>query len=492
MNLNKKTIITWIIWVILVITWIIWVIFKDNILNLLWKSNSANMSDDINSLISSWSENIWDDDNWSKIDVLRKRYTIQWVVLKWDYYISNNQPLFALTKYLQALKASPKDEKIKLKIADTYFELKKWQKAYEFYKDLWNNTKVSKEKIILSAIYSLNLTNPQTTNQAINTINSLNIDKEQKFFYINSVTCVSDFHKCKLAFEDYISKNEAKSKEMNTIKKSLENYKNFGTEQLYYKDSLLSWAFYELKLYPLSIEIRKKILQEKKNYRPIKLLLWKSYFELGDNYSAKKQLEDYYNEDTKDAKVSYLLGIINFNLQDYVSSNLYYNNAIKNWYKPKIDLERRLAYNYFLLEEDKKMISTFYSLLKENEAEISDFSLGIYNAIMIWETGLAKIWIKKALEKFPKEEVFYGYSGWIAREEWNIKKAREELEKWLKINPRNPMITLNMAYLLEKEWKYSAALIYAKKTILANKDWEFGKLAEKQVSILEKLIQANK
>jgi hypothetical protein len=41
-----------------------------------------------------------------------------------------------LTKYLQALKSSPKDEKIKLKIADTYFELKKWQKAYDFYKDL--------------------------------------------------------------------------------------------------------------------------------------------------------------------------------------------------------------------------------------------------------------------------------------------------------------------------------------------------------------------
>jgi hypothetical protein len=32
------------------------------------------------------------------------------------------------------------------------------------------------------------------------------------------------------------------------------------------------------------------------------------------------------------------------------------------------------------------------------------------------------------------------------------------------------MITLNMAYLLEKEQKYSLALIYAKKTALANKD----------------------
>jgi len=30
------------------------------------------------------------------------------------------------------------------------------------------------------------------------------------------------------------------------------------------------------------------------------------------------------------------------------------------------------------------------------------------------------------------------------------------------------MITLNMAYLLEKQQKYSLAMIYAKKTMLAN------------------------
>lgn len=466
-------------------------IFKDNILNIVWKKAALNMSDDINRLISSWTSEDGEN-NWTRIDVLRKRYTIQWVILKWDYYVNNNQPLFALTKYLQALKSSPNDEKIKLKIADTYFELKKWQKAWEFYKDLGKNAKASKEKIILSSIYALNLSNSWTASQAINTINSLNIEKEQKFFYINTVTCASDFHKCKLTFEDYISKNEVKTKEMNSIKKAIDNYKNFSSEQLYYKDALLAWAFYELKLYPITVEISKKILNDKKNYRPIKLLLWKSYFEIGDNYSAKKQLEDYYNTDTKDTKVSYLLGIISFNLQDYVSSNLYYTNSIKNWYSPKIDLERRLAYNYFLLEMDKKMMSIFYSLLKEKDAELSDFSLWIYNAIMLWETTLAKSWIKKAIEKFPKEEMFYWYSWWIFREEWNLVKAREELEKWLKLNSRNPMITLNMAYLLEKEWKYSMALIYAKKTILANQDWEFGKLAEKQIANLEKLIKANK
>lgn len=489
--MNKKTIL----FIAIIITTIVLVIiFKDNILNIVSQNKkNQNMSDDINRLInSSTGTNNEELSGWSSIDILRKRYTIQWVILKWDYYVNNNQPLFALTKYLQALKSSPNDEKIKLKIADTYFELKKWAKAWEFFKGLTSSSKVSKEKIIITSIYANNLTNISSQNEIINTINSLNIDNEEKFFYINSITCVNDFHKCKLSFEDYIQKNEVKTKEMSSIKRALDNYKNFWSEQIYYKDSLITWAFYEMKLYPINIELRKKILASKKDYKPIQLLLWKSYFELGDNYSAKKQLEDYYNNNPNDSKVSYLLGIINFNLQDYISSNLYYTNAIKNWYTPKKDLERRLAYNYFLLEEDKKMLWVFYSLLKENEAEVSDFSLWIYNAIMLWETWLAKIWIKKSIIKYPEEEIFYWYSGWIYREEWNLVKAREELEKWLKINSRNPMITLNMAYLLEKEWKYPMALIYAKKTILANKDWEFWKLAERQVDNLSKLISANK
>jgi hypothetical protein len=64
-----------------------------------------------------------------------------------------------LTKYLQALKSSPNDEKIKIKIADTYFELKKWSKSWDFYKNLTSNPKASVNKIILSGIYNLQTAN---------------------------------------------------------------------------------------------------------------------------------------------------------------------------------------------------------------------------------------------------------------------------------------------------------------------------------------------
>lgn len=490
MKINKK--ILYFIPVV-IIALIISFSFRNQISNLFKDKNDKILSQEINNLIDSstwWEE---DDESWlSRVEKLRKRFSIKWVILKWDYYLNNNQPLFALTKYLQALKSSPHDEDVKLKIADTYFELKKWEKAYSYYKDIINYKKADKNKIIYSVIYQANLNNSWSISETSKIINSLNIDKETKFFYINSINCPSNFHACKLAFEDYLSKNEAKTKEMQIVKKALDNYTNFQTNKLYYKDALLAWAFYEAKLYPISISISKEIIKTMPWYKPIMLLVWKSYFELGDNYSAKTQLEEYYSSNTNDAKVSYLLWIISFNLKDYISSNLYYNNALKYWYSPKVDLERRLAYNYYLLKEDKKMLSTFSQLLNENEVEITDFSLWIYNAVMLWENLLANIWIEKAIKKYPKEEIWYWYKWWIYRENWDLDKAKEYLEKWLSMNSRNPMITLNMAYLLEKQEKYSLALIYAKKTSLANQDWEFWKLADREIPILEKLIEANK
>ena len=40
------------------------------------------------------------------------------------------------------------------------------------------------------------------------------------------------------------------------------------------------------------------------------------------------------------------LGEVYTYLVDYVSANLYFNNAITQGYTPKTILERRLAYNY--------------------------------------------------------------------------------------------------------------------------------------------------
>jgi tetratricopeptide (TPR) repeat protein len=245
-------------------------------------------------------------------------------------------------------------------------------------------------------------------------------------------------------------------------------------------------------MFSISNILAEKLLTQKPNYKPILLILWKWYYELWDLENAKKYLENYYKLEPKDNSIAYILWVINFKLRDYIASNLYYNAALENWFEPKIELERKLAYNYYLLWDKRLMLNMFSYLINEENSTIDDYSLWIYNTILEWRTLNAISRSEKWLKKFfwnDWYEIFYAYLWWISRENWDFEKSREYLEAWLKINPKNPLITLNMWYLEEFEERYNLALVYFKRTININWDWEFWELAKKEVLEIEKYLE---
>lgn len=75
------------------------------------------------------------------------------------------------------------------------------------------------------------------------------------------------------------------------------------------------------------------------------------------------------------------LGEVSFHLGDYVTSNLYLNNAILAGYAPKTDLERRLAYNYSLLGDTVGMMKVLGYLVQEHDASEDDFAVAISLAL---------------------------------------------------------------------------------------------------------------
>lgn len=54
----------------------------------------------------------------------------------------------------------------------------------------------------------------------------------------------------------------------------------------------------------------------------------------------------YFEQNPNDMEIIIRLGEVYTYLGDYVSANLYFNDAITQGYTPKTILERRLAYNY--------------------------------------------------------------------------------------------------------------------------------------------------
>lgn len=429
-----------------------------------------------------------------KIETLRKRFTLRWTIARWDNFTLSNQLVLALNEYGRAFKQNPKDEQIIKKLALTYFELKRFSNAIEEFSKIEKFlNKDDIEKYLLSLIYLTNYKSEENIKITLDKINSLNLNDEEKFYYSNVVNSAIDFHLSKKNFEDYFNNNQNLTfQNLINLKNALINYKNFQMNDIYYKDALIIWTLFNDKMFSVSNILAWKLLDEKPNYKPMILVMWKWYYELWDLENAKKYLEIYYNLEPKDTSITYTLWTINFKLHDYVTSNLYYNAALKNWFTPKIELQRKLAYNYYLLWDKRLMLNMFSYLLNENDANIDDFSLGIYHAILEWRNLNAVSRSERWLSKFnwqPWYEIFYAYLWWISREDHNLEKSREYLTTWIKINPKDPLLTLNMWYLEEFEEKYNLALVYLKRTININWDWEFWELAKKEVEEIEKYLK---
>jgi hypothetical protein len=99
--------------------------------------------------------------------------------------------------------------------------MKNFKNAYKYYSKLEKITKLKKEELenkVLSFLYSQNLEdyNYQKNSSGaliekdIKFINSIKekiktfkLEKEEEFYYINSLECISNFHNCKLNFENY-------------------------------------------------------------------------------------------------------------------------------------------------------------------------------------------------------------------------------------------------------------------------------------------------
>lgn len=456
------------------------------------KPKTKIINDEVKNITSQTSQEEEFDSN-DKISVLRKRFFLKWLIDKWDNYMNSNTPLLALNEYLKAYVKNPTDTQITKKIWLAYFELKNYKNALEYLNKVKNELSWDDlQTYILTNIYTLNTKDKRTFDNALANIKNLtNINEEQRFYYTNSINCIISFHTCKKTFQDYVKNNpELQTDKMKNIKSAIDNYDNFKSWNTYYKDSLIIAELFKDKLYTISNYLWASLLKSKVDYKPFILMVGKWAFEIWDLTKSKQFLEKYYKLEPTDPKVSYLLWNISYRSRDYLASNLYYKASLDNWFENKVDLKRKIIYNYYMLWDKKSMFSMFNSLIEEKDSNIDDYSLCIYRYITEWETDMWIMLSNKWLQKFNWQswyEIFYWYLWWIYREKNDLVSANSYLEAWLKINPKNPLITLNMWYLATLNNDYNKALIYLKRTQNMNPDWEFGTLAKSQEQEVEKL-----
>ena len=429
----------------------------------------------------------------NKINNLKKKLALKWLVIRWDIYFNNDQSTLALKQYLDVYKQSPDDKTLIKKIGDTYFKLNKYNSAYSYYGKILEYSELNKNRAFLSYIYTKDINSVETRQKIIAEMSKFDFSEDEQFYYTNSLTCLEDFHTCKIMFQEYMEKESPEVLEwqepleqniyLQEIETAIENYRAFQVDQVYYKDALIIAAFYKNGFYPLTIALGEKLLEEKNQYLPILKIIGKSYFDMGDYKNSKVFLSQYYNIDKKDAGVIFLLWIINSKLHEYVLSNIYFNKALEEKYKPSIDVRRKLIYNYFLLENTERVLLNFKNLVETEEApEAEDLQMAIYYHIINERYEEAIAFSNKWLELFPEQEMFYWYLGWVYKLQEQVEKAEENLQAWLDINGKNPMLNLNMWLIQKEKWENIKALLYFRKAVKENKDGEFWKVAEEELN----------
>lgn len=455
----------------------------------------------------------------AKINILKKRLELKWLIQGGDLHFQNEEFTRALSKYLQAIKQSPDDESIKNKIWNIYFKLNKYEQAYKYYSQIKTYSQLDVHRAIRSLFYWVELDGNKTL-FILEELNSYKLSEDEIFYYKTAIECTKSFVSCKDKYSQYfdelswIEQQKAENSEnqdsqetstgstqeetqivffpeLENIRIALQNYENFQFSDLSYQSALISGAFYQNRLYPVAITTATNTLKISPDYRPLIKIIARSNYEIWNYIEAKKFLIQFNNLWDNEPEVSYFLWIVHQKLREYTRSTIQMRKAESLWYGNIIDIKRRLIYNYYQLWDHEKMLKIFDELMEENIENITsdDVSLAIFYNILYDNYEVAWKYTLISLELFPENEVFLWYKSWLAlqKEDINeeiISQIEEDLQKAIELNGNNPMISLTYGQLEEIKEDKQKAFIYYKKTISLDPSWEYAKLAEKKIEAL--------
>lgn len=463
-------------------------------------------------LVSLVEENTSEEIVQNKIETIRKRLALKGLIIDGDSFYRDWQLPLALKKYQDFYKKNNNDDLIKEKIANTYFEMKKYASALNYYQRINLLSNEASKKMNLTYWYTTDLSNTWSISSLITSLKEIHKDNDEiEFYNTNSLYCLTDFHECKVAFDKHFTTTASQANqtdggyevigeeetqetlpnishnELKNIKEAIETYRNFQLDDVTLKDTYIVAAYFWDEMYNLAIELWEQILAERPDYKPVLKIVAQSYFELWEYEPARTALGKYYEIDDEDPAVAYMLGVINTKLRDYVLSNIYFSKALSLWYTPSTNVYRQLVHNYYTLENEEKIRATFVDMVKFDTGITDlDLSLAIYYHILWEDYSTALQWSQLWQEIFPENTDFYGYEWWIYREQWNFEKAKLTLGKWLELDSENPFIIINLWYLQLSQGNPWAALVYFKKVASNYSGTEFEIMAQREIDSLSK------
>ncbi len=383
-----------------------------------------------------------------RLDLAKKRKSyIAWI-RKGDFYSLQNAPEEALSYYLSIQEKIPDDQVVRKKIAHVYFLLKNWSKAYSEYVQVpLSELSSSEQDELYHALFFDG--NRYDRLGELAKLPSTNLTP----YYDVVDACYTGIHNCIVSIQSSSGSNS----EILDLKNQIENATKIS-DDFQYRNLLVAAKFYEQWMYRASTKIAQEILQNRPDYTEVIKIEWFSLYELGEYTESKKLILQYLEKNPNDLQSIMRMGEIAAHLSDYSSSNLYLNNAIISGYQPKIDLERRLVYNYSLLGDTAWAMKVFAYLLQDEAITPDDFAVGISFALEQGENEKAESWAIQWLRKFRDSPIIQPLYIQILRLTGDRDDAMAIIQNTSEeIQNQNPNYQLEKAILLLDSWDVTTA-----------------------------------
>lgn len=457
----KKILITFTLITSLTISW--YIFFKDNTEKNqvdTWETTVSPLILEENTIKNSQDSEIAWDIHLSKSEKIERASIL---VKKADYLTVNNQYQEASDIYERILLLDPSPE-IEKKTAYTSFMSKNFQRSADLYKKFSGDLFQSEKEALL---HSLRYTGD---GEYLTILENISLPIAVKDALKVSWKCEFEYISCEQTIREY----PHDSITINELKKALNNYENLGYDDHDYKEALLIGAFYKNQDYTTAIRISENLLRRKTDYRPIIKIAWFSSFMIGQYERAKWLLSRYKKLEPKDPEADFILGLIFFSREDFETSNIYFNKAILGGYKPKITVERKLAYNYHKLWLTKNMFQVLGYLMLEPSATESDMENAIYLALLNDEIRIADNWIKNGLIKYPESENILSLQAWYLRLTKKTDEANAIVDSILLKNKNNIIALIQWGIIAQERWQNEKAkdLFKRAKIVDAGGSWE--------------------
>ena len=403
-----------------------------------------------------------------------RRKDFRSVIQKGDYFAIKDNQKEALRYYLIAYMRLGSDAVLASKIGGLYFDMKKFDRAYDYLSKINPNiiSPEDKNRILLSLIY--------TRNPAIATeLTKLNLHPETSEYYAAMYQCLGGISACVGGIQSYTGTAPVLQSMLDVIN----NYATVSND-IQYRNIRLAGIAFEQKQYSVAATIASEVATARPDYIAALQIAGFSYYELGDYTNSKNYFAKLYTYTPKDIQVAYLLGNAYFHLGDYSMSNLYFNAAVLNGYTPKSEIERRLVYNNYVLGDMKNTNKVLRYLLAEPDATVDDYNTAAWLSISQNDIARASLWARNGRAKFPNNDTIVAFTAWVYRLQKNATDAKTAANQALTINPHNPIALLQLGILAYDAGDRSGAESYFENVESVDHNGVFSLEAAKYIDLI--------